>query len=87
LLVPAFDDGLRLGARGSIGDLPLGIGGNVQAPASERPCGSIRGIEPSIQTMRVVSIREADRPAKDLDERFQDAAPDPVRVRTGLWTP
>jgi hypothetical protein len=27
LLVPAFDDGLRLGARGSTGNLPLGIDG------------------------------------------------------------
>jgi hypothetical protein len=32
LLVPAFDDGLRLGARGGIGNLPLGVDGNVQAP-------------------------------------------------------
>jgi hypothetical protein len=28
-------------------------------PTSERPCGSIRGLEPSIQPMRLVSIREA----------------------------
>jgi hypothetical protein len=32
LLIPAFDDGLRLRARGSIGNLPLGVFGNVQAP-------------------------------------------------------
>ena len=37
LLIPALDDGLRLGARRRIGNLPLGIGGNVQAPASARP--------------------------------------------------
>ena len=32
LLIPALDDGLRLGARGGVGNLPLGIDGNVQAP-------------------------------------------------------
>ena len=32
MLIPASDDGLRLGARGRIGNLPLGIGGNVEAP-------------------------------------------------------
>jgi hypothetical protein len=30
--IPAFDDGLRLGARSCIGYLPLGIDGYVQAP-------------------------------------------------------
>jgi hypothetical protein len=47
-----------LGAHGGIGNLPLGIGGDVQPP---RPSAhrSIYGIEPSIQPMRLVSIREA----------------------------
>jgi hypothetical protein len=29
LLIPALDDGLRFGARGSIGNLPLGTYGNI----------------------------------------------------------
>jgi hypothetical protein len=36
LLIPALDDGLRLGARGSIGNLPLGVDGNVQPPPRVR---------------------------------------------------
>ena len=32
LLIPAFDDGLRRGACCSIGNLPLGIDGNVPCP-------------------------------------------------------
>jgi hypothetical protein len=32
LLIQAFDNGLRLGARGGIGNVPLRIDGNVQAP-------------------------------------------------------
>jgi len=36
LLIPALDDGLRLGARGGVGNLPLGLDANVE-PARPDP--------------------------------------------------
>jgi hypothetical protein len=52
LLVPALDNALCLGARGSVGNLPLRGDGNVEASCPHGHRRSIRGIEPSIQPMR-----------------------------------
>jgi len=46
VLIPAFDDGLRLGARGGIGNLPFGIAGNAHR-------GSIA------ESMRLIKWRNA----------------------------
>ena len=45
LIIPVLDDGLRLGARGCVGNLPLRFDGNVEAPR-------FRAVEPTIQPMR-----------------------------------
>jgi hypothetical protein len=44
----------------------------------------VRQLERRAETIGRLVDRIGYRPAKDLDERFHDAAPDPVRVRTGL---
>jgi hypothetical protein len=44
----------------------------------------VRQLERRADTIGRLVDRIGYRPAKDLDERFHDAAPDPVRVRTGL---
>jgi hypothetical protein len=54
LLVPALDDAL-VSARGSVGNLPLRVDGNVEASCPHAHCRSISGIEPSIQPMRLAS--------------------------------
>jgi hypothetical protein len=41
LLVPTLDDALCLGARGGIGNLPLGSCGNVEAPRAHAHCSII----------------------------------------------
>jgi hypothetical protein len=56
LFVPAFDDGLRLGARGSIGNLPLGIDGNVEAPCPHT-MRQYRPGRPAIQAGRYRGMR------------------------------
>jgi hypothetical protein len=46
LIIPVLDDGLRLGARGCVGNLPLRFDGNIEAPR-------FRAVEPPIQPMRL----------------------------------
>jgi hypothetical protein len=54
---PALDDAPRFAARGGVGSLPLGIDGNVEAPYPHAHGRSIRGVEPTIQTMLDRPIR------------------------------
>jgi hypothetical protein len=43
VLIPAFDHALRFSSRGGIGNLPLGIDGNVEAPRPHAHCRSMPG--------------------------------------------
>jgi hypothetical protein len=53
LIIPALDDGLSFGTRGSIGNLPLGIDGDVQAPCPHAHRGSIA------ESIRLIKWRNA----------------------------
>jgi hypothetical protein len=84
LPIPAFDDGLRLGARGSIGNLPLGIGGNVQAP---RP-NAHAAVLPESRRATIAPPDVAERHQQlaigaELDHGGALAVPNPVVGRRG----
>jgi hypothetical protein len=53
VIIPALDDSLSFGTRGSIGNLPLGIDGNVQAPCPHAHRGSIA------ESIRLIKWRNA----------------------------
>jgi hypothetical protein len=53
---PRIDDALCLGARGSVGNPPLRVDGNVEASCPHAHRRSIRGIEPSIQIARRLGV-------------------------------